>query len=370
VRTLKTAFVVMGLLAVVYGAYVVINKPQSLPSSLTAFFGVGAKEKDKPGPPEGLEIAPPEGAHVGHDEPLPPSPEGPNKEPIRWPAPLPNGRPSGNLPGGPAQPSPFPPVQPPAGPIDPPDPGSLSGNTNVIPMPSPPAPPIDPRRSPALTVANFQQAWLTAEQQLAKNQLGDALRTLTPFYNNPDLHPSDRRGLTDLLDRLAGTVIYSKQHHFLAQPVKVRPGERLNEIADRYKLPWELLAQINAITDPSILYPGEELKVLPGPFQAVVNLETQEIVLTVADCYAGRFPMSLAPGATPRVGEFSLVRRLQPGESGSPAAGGYALDLGGGVTIFGDSGTGGRGMFAVSPRDASDLYCILTERKSGVVVRR
>lgn len=382
-RTLKTAFVVLGLVAVLYGAYVVINKPQSLPTSLAALLG-GAKEKPSEERPDGVKIT----------EPEPPPPVHPAPEFIRDPAVFPavNHNPVTDpatpqmrwpVPGGNAQPSV--PSAAPMGSLEQPPvvapsaSGSIYGgqadpSTQVIRVPSDsiapaPAPSADPRRSPALVAAAFQQAWQKAQEHLSRGQLGEALRTLTPFYNNPVLHPEDRKKLTDLLDGLAGTVIYSKQHHFLEMPCKVRPKEQLPEIAERYKLPWELVAKINGIADPTILFPGEELKVLPGPFQAVVNLEAKEIVVTVGGCYAGRFPLGFGT-ETPRIGEYNIVRKLRPGEPGNLTQG-CVIDLGGGMTIYGDNGSGSaRGAIAVSSQDAVDLYFILTEGKSGVSIRR
>ena len=51
----------------------------------------------------------------------------------------------------------------------------------------------------------------------------------------------------------------------------VRPGDTLDSIADRYKVPSLLLARINGISDPQNLSPGKELKVLKGPFIAKVS---------------------------------------------------------------------------------------------------
>lgn len=360
-RTLKTALVVVGLLAVLYGAYVVINRPGTLPFS---FFnqkkpGEGAADPDAPsvsGPvasagysakdksadslvapiPSAVPIEPAPGAiePEGPRDPAPVQPN-PNDTPLvpfqPAPGPLPNRNPSGGL-------------------IDTPQPESHQ-----------------PQRSHGLVA--FQRAWGEAKDHLAKGYLPDALRTLTPFYNSADISPEDRAKLADLLDRLAGTVIYSKQHHLLEQPCKVTAGQNLIDIAKSYKVPWELLARINNIPDPKILYPGEELKVLRGPFKAVVHLEQKELVLQVQDCYAGRMPISIGNDPPPREGIFDVVRKIAPDDPANPAGRTPVIDLGGLMTIYGDNGSG-RGSVAVSNRDATDLYFILTEGKSGVVIKK
>jgi LysM repeat protein len=50
----------------------------------------------------------------------------------------------------------------------------------------------------------------------------------------------------------------------------VQPGDRLALIAKRYKVPYELLMDINGIQRPELLQAGQRIKVVQGPFNAVV----------------------------------------------------------------------------------------------------
>ena len=61
------------------------------------------------------------------------------------------------------------------------------------------------------------------------------------------------------LDPLAREVIYSKQH-LLERPYRVGQEETLVAIAAKYEVPWQLLANINQVTDPMTLLPGTELR--------------------------------------------------------------------------------------------------------------
>ena len=70
--------------------------------------------------------------------------------------------------------------------------------------------------------------------------------------------------------------------------ITTTPG-RLETIAAQYNVPWQLLAKINGIEDPNRLKPGDELKVVRGPFSAIVELDKRQLTLIVEDCYAGRF---------------------------------------------------------------------------------
>jgi len=51
----------------------------------------------------------------------------------------------------------------------------------------------------------------------------------------------------------------------------VKPGDSLAKIAQNYDITWELLARINGLNDPRKLRAGAILKVLKGPFHAVVT---------------------------------------------------------------------------------------------------
>lgn len=366
-RTLKTAFVVVGLLGVLYGAYVVLNKPGSLPFSLSP-----GDDKETASQADLPQIEDPDAA------PLAPSPGPLRLETNAAAPPFEARQTSVDEPAAPNMPPVFSPKQagsplPPE--ATPPDTQehSLTDFAHGEPpaAAAPPAPGFDPAEAARRRAATaFKATWSQAEQLLSRGRLADALALLTPLYNHPELASEDRNQVNDLLDRLAGTVIYSKQYHFLEPSHKVRPNERLAEIAGIYKLPWEFLARVNNIEDPNILFNGEELKVLPGPFSAVVDLRTQELILLVKGCYAGRFPVTLGADPPPREGSYTVIRKMAPGDA-SNTSGSHVIDIGGGLTLFGDNGgPGARGSIGLSPRDATDLYYIFTESKSPVEIRR
>ena len=81
-----------------------------------------------------------------------------------------------------------------------------------------------------------------------------------------------------MLDQVAGTVVYSTQH-LLEPPYEVQPASGWKTSPSSYSVPWQLLAKINGIDDPNSLRPGERLKVVRGPFNAVVNLQKRELTL-------------------------------------------------------------------------------------------
>lgn len=221
----------------------------------------------------------------------------------------------------------------------------------------------------------FQDAWNAAIGQLEKSQWKEALHTLSSLYNNTNVTGESRSRLMDLLDPLAGRVVYSNEHTF--EPAyEVRPGETLQDIADRYQVPMALLQNINGIRDPSLVQPGTQLKVLRGPFRAEIDQKQQEMALFLDDHYAGRFAISIGNDPKPNPAEYR-VEAKQPGreyyapdQSTVPAGapdnpyGNWWIGLGGDVCVHGSPDVtpahGGFGCVSLSSADAADIYQILT----------
>lgn len=235
---------------------------------------------------------------------------------------------------------------------------------------------------PPKTQTDLARALETARRKVAEQQYREALFLLSPYYERKDITAEQRKVLLDLLDPLAGKVIYSREH--LVEPAyEVRRGERLAEIAQRYNVPWQLLANINGISDPDGLLPGTKLKVVSGPFRAVVDLAGHELTLFVGPLYAGRFPITVGNDPAPRPGEYQVQSKL-PGRTyyagdgrtipaGAPENpyGHIWIDLGNDMCIHG-SGRQGRpseGCISLSPIDANDVFGILS-RGSKVIIRR
>jgi lipoprotein-anchoring transpeptidase ErfK/SrfK len=258
-----------------------------------------------------------------------------------------------------------------------------SGAKPVEPTP----PPSDPAAVP------YDQAWKQAQQFLRQGQLDTAHKILSSWYGDPSLTPVQQEQLVDLLSQLAGTLIYSTEHHLEPAHV-VREGETLEEIAARYQVTPQLLAKINGIADPSQLQPGRELKVVRGPFMAVVSVSRRELTLALDGRYAGRFPIGIGQEWEPVEGEFEVKSKftnptyygrtetLDADDPNNPL-GEHWLGLvstdnsfTGPLGIHGtndpatvQSESDPRGYIRLSPQDAEDVFDILTEG-ARVIIRR
>jgi hypothetical protein len=156
------------------------------------------------------------------------------------------------------------------------------------------APVVSASTSPALAAYDLRRDMTEAEQLVAQGNFRAALAKLTPHYASEGLAIEQRTLLYSWLDALAGKVIYSREH-LMSPAHQVRKGETLFDVAHQYNVEYRLLQNINSreVSDPLILVPATELKVVPGPFHADANLATGEVTMLVGDLYAGRFPFVL-----------------------------------------------------------------------------
>jgi hypothetical protein len=70
------------------------------------------------------------------------------------------------------------------------------------------------------------------------------------------------------------------------------------------------LAKINGIPATNMVQPGQQLKVIHGPFAAVVELQKSQLTLALGGRYAGRFPITIEPMAAESEGEWVLEQKL------------------------------------------------------------
>jgi lipoprotein-anchoring transpeptidase ErfK/SrfK len=166
----------------------------------------------------------------------------------------------------------------------------------------------------------------------------------------------------------------------------VQPGDTLERVAERYNVPWQLLAKINGIADPQHVRAGDQLKVVRGPFDAMVNLQKYELTLFLRGRYAGRFRIGIGQDQSTPDGEFSVKNKVANPTYYGPnqvigaddpnnPLGERWIDLGNQIGIHGTNDprsigqAESRGCIRLSPGDVEDVYDILSIG-SKVVIRR
>ena len=162
----------------------------------------------------------------------------------------------------------------------------------------------------------FSATRVAVQSALDRGELSQALLLLSDWYGDPSLAREDAAEVQELLSQLAGSVIYSTEHR-LEPPYMVQAGETLEEIAQKHNVPWQLLAKINGIASPDQLQPGQQLKVVRGPFSARIDLSDRSMVLMLDRRYAGQFPLEIEPTTSVEEGYWSVNQKLlTPGSVG------------------------------------------------------
>lgn len=263
-------------------------------------------------------------------------------------------------------------------------------------VPATTAPSSTPAVAPSTTTAAApapQQSSLFAATRTAvqgaldRGELSQALLLLSDWYGDPSLSPSETQEVNNLLSQLAGSVIYSTEHR-LEPPYMVQAGEQLPDIAQKYNVPWQLLAKINGLAEGAQLQPGQQLKVIRGPFTALVDLSERRLTLMLDRRYAGQFPVEIDPATSVEEGQWSVNQKLLTPGIASPVAGAGSTSEQ--KTIMMTSTTGGasqivilRGAGPTTPattdpagrvirlksQDVNDVYDILS-LGSSVTIRR
>ena len=231
----------------------------------------------------------------------------------------------------------------------------------------------------------FRQAWDVAKQQVEQGDLRAGLLTLSQYHGNNQINLDYQQQLLEILDYLAGEVIYS-QKHLVEPPYSVQANDSLEMIAHQYRVPARLLQNINGIQDSKLLTPGSELKVIKGPFRARVDLSDKEITLFVGQLYAGRFACQVGADPYPEPGQYTVLAKQQgrsyyvgdgsviPGGDPRNPYGHIWLDLGNQVCLHASAqseevATSQLGCIRMNQADSSDVYGILSAG-SQVLIRR
>lgn len=133
----------------------------------------------------------------------------------------------------------------------------------------------------------------------------NANRQLSSWYWQ---QPEHRPELMDRLNLLASRIYFQPQPHYM-EPYVVQFGERLETIAKKYNVPWEYLAKLNRI-EPQRIQAGQKLKVIQGPFSAVVDLSDYELTVHAHGYYVTRFSVGIGKDGSTPTGTFRVTDKV------------------------------------------------------------
>jgi hypothetical protein len=283
----------------------------------------------------------------------------------------------------------------PAAAANPAQPFSATHNPLAATPAAAPASPANP--AAGIVQSKFAALMDAVQKSLDQGKYAEAHLALSALYGNPDL-PAEQAGqINGLLAQLAGTVLYSRQH-YLEPAYVVQPGDTLDRLSQKYSVPWQLLAKINGLVAPDAantdtttknlpLPIGMKLKVIRGPFEAIVHLDRHELTLMVQNRYAGRFAIGVGRDQPKLDGSYTIREKmlsptyygpdgvtLGPSDARNPLGGAW-IGLSDRIGIHGTNDPRGigrddnRGTICVRNSDLQDLYGILSVGSRVTVMR-
>ncbi|HNQ24200.1 MAG TPA: L,D-transpeptidase family protein [Phycisphaerae bacterium] len=154
-------------------------------------------------------------------------------------------------------------------------------------------------------LATGRQALARGEWVTARTQLNEALRLGVPAAELSQVQ-------ADLV-RIANETIFSPRicdNDLLVERYVVQPGDSLGKIASQHQLGPEFIASINGISNVNLIRAGQTLKLVRGPFRAVVDKAAHTLDVYLGDYLVRHFRVGLgAEGSTP-TGEWRVSVKL------------------------------------------------------------
>ena len=164
----------------------------------------------------------------------------------------------------------------------------------------------DARETPPTTSVTPREQLAAAEEKIAAGETMAAHRLLSKLYWN---HKDFRPQIQEMIDGTAKTIFFQSQPHFI-EPYVIQSGERMEVIAKKYQLSWAYLSKLNR-TEPRRIQVGQKLKVVKGPFAAVVELRDFALTIHLHGYYVKRYPVCIGKDGSSPVGKFTVLNKVE-----------------------------------------------------------
>ncbi len=171
---------------------------------------------------------------------------------------------------------------------------------------APPGPTVEPYTAAAELIAETTALVSEGPGGIieARNRLNEVLQT--------PMSPQQRALVKDRLSKLVDKWLFGRTvlpGDELCGNYRVKPGDALSIIGGRHKVPYEILMQINTIDRPEALRAGETIKVIKGPFRAIVHRSTFTMDVYLQNTFILSFPVGLGkPGMETPTGLWRVKR--------------------------------------------------------------
>jgi lipoprotein-anchoring transpeptidase ErfK/SrfK len=283
----------------------------------------------------------------------------------------------------------------------------LSASAPLASASTQPSPHAAPDGSARLASASLSGSpLLDAKSRMDSGKLLEARKILNTALVSNVLPETDARTARQLLNQINATVVFSTKRFAddeFGGTFSVPPGGVLAKIANSHEVSPELLMRINGITDARRLRAGQAIKVLNGPFHALINKSQFSLEVWLGEpqakgsMYITSFPVGLGKDDSTPTGVWAIQNKVKnptyysPRGEGIIAAddpknplGEYWIGLTGtdghavGKTSYGIHGTidpssigkqQSMGCIRLKNEDIAQVFEMLLEGKSTVTVK-
>ena len=114
-----------------------------------------------------------------------------------------------------------------------------------------------------------------------------------------------RRHLQEMLDGLTSGAVFAD-----AMDVHiVRTGDRLEPLGREYDIPYQLIMKLNDIKNPNLIRRDQRLKIIQGPFHAVLEKSKFTLSVYLGDKYVKSYKVGLGKDNSTPEGEFAVMHK-------------------------------------------------------------
>ncbi len=121
--------------------------------------------------------------------------------------------------------------------------------------------------------------------------------------------PGWRSAIQQRIEKTANTIYFDPRLHFV-EPYIVNANDQFVQIAKRYNVPWQYLAKLNRVPDPKTLRPGKKLKVMQGPFSAIVEADSFLLTVHAYGYFVRAYPIGIGKDSTTPLGKFAVLNKV------------------------------------------------------------
>jgi len=154
-------------------------------------------------------------------------------------------------------------------------------------------------------------ALVEGKAALARGDFIDGRRMLSLALQRAE--PKDADFIRNELTRLSAAMLFSRATNTddpLTSVHTIGSGDTLHGLAARSKVTEELLASINKVAEANHLYIGQKIKLIRGPFRAVIDKSDHRMDIWLGEIFVRSLPVGLgANGYTP-TGEWVVNSKL------------------------------------------------------------